>query len=83
MNTVLSLISSWVNCVNPELDLKVATIDIKVVGQDNKIIHSECPPISMHIPNLIWVRIFFVFEKCASTTNVCKGDLNKVLIHVC
>ena len=47
MNTVLSLISAWVNCVKPELDVKLGTIGIKVVGQGNKIIDSESPPMSM------------------------------------
>ena len=82
MNTILRLISAWVNCVNPELDFKEGTIGIKTVGQDNKIIGSESPPMSMCIPSLIWLRKFFVFEKLASTSNVCMDALNRVHIHV-
>ena len=76
MNTALSMISAWVQFVNPELDLKEGTIGIKIVGQGNKRIDSDSPCISMRIPNLIWLK------KLATTSNVCMDALNRVHIHV-
>ena len=82
INTALSMINAWVQFVDHELGLKEGTIGIKIVVQGNKRINSDSPCISMGIPNLIWLKKFFVFEKLASTSNVCMDALNRVHIHV-
>ena len=61
--------SAFVDCENPELDLKEATIGMKVAGQGNKIQTLNLYQCGMHIPNLIWLRKFFLFEKLASASN--------------
>ena len=73
----------WMGTIcNPELDLKEGTIGIKIVGLGNKRMDSNSPCISMRIPNLIWLRKLLVFEKLATTSNVCMDALNRVHIHV-
>ena len=76
------MISAWVQFINPELELKEGTIGMKIVGQGNKRIDSDSPCTSVRIPNLMWLRKYLVFEKLASTSNVCMDTLNRVHIHV-
>ena len=77
MNTALTMTSALVKCVNPELDIKEATIGIK------QRIDLESLLTSIEISNLIWLRkIVFVNEEilflqqCLKAILLLKNRLN-------
>ena len=82
MNTALIMISTWVQFVNPELDLEEGSIGIKIVGQSNKRIDSVSPCTSMQIPNLMWLKNSLplpMFAWMPSTENIFMCFIHQLL----
>ena len=61
MNTVLSLISAWVNYVNPEIEIKVGTISIiqccekvSIPHQENVVFHYYSNKLNLSQIKVVW-----------------------------